>query len=230
MNKISIIIPVFNEAKILPQTLLNFANYCEEEIIVVDGGSQDETIELCQTLGVKVICSPLAGRAYQMNVGAAEATGDILLFLHADTQLPQGYPEMLRETLAQPQTIAGAFELKIDSQQQGLRLVEKMVNWRSRFCSLPYGDQAFFLKASTFQEMNGFANLPIMEDFDLIQRLKKRGKIAIVPAAVLTSDRRWQKLGIGQTTLVNQLIILGYYLGVSPSKLARWYRRKLIKN
>jgi rSAM/selenodomain-associated transferase 2 len=226
MNKISIVIPVLNEAVTIQETISKLQGDSKVEIIVVDGGSQDNTIALAQKLGVKVICSPQTGRANQMNFGASLATGDILLFLHADTSLPNEYLNFITAALSNPETVAGAFELAIDSSQKSLRFVEMMVNMRSRFLSLPYGDQAFFLKTSTFQEINGFANLPIMEDFELIQRLKKRGKINIVPAKVITSGRRWQKLGVVRTTLINQIVILGYYLSVSPQKLARWYGRK----
>ncbi|MCU0538215.1 MAG: TIGR04283 family arsenosugar biosynthesis glycosyltransferase, partial [Hydrococcus sp. Prado102] len=215
-----------NEAEIIQKTISKIQHELEIEILVVDGGSQDNTVELVQNLGVKAICSPQAGRANQMNFGALLATGDILLFLHADTCLPDGYLDLVTKTLSNPETIAGAFELAIDSPKKSLRLLEKMVNLRSRFLSLPYGDQAFFLKASVFQEINGFADLPIMEDFEFIQRLKKKGKIRIVSAKVITSGRRWQKLGVVKTTIINQLIILGYYLGVSPKKLSRLYGRK----
>ncbi len=222
---LSIIIPVLNEATII-QPILGRLLYNDAgvEIIVVDGGSQDNTFELAIATGAKVIVSPQRGRANQMNAGAAIATGDILLFLHADTQLPIGYLTMVKDTLAQPKTIAGAFELAIDGQKPSLRLVETMVKLRSRWFSLPYGDQALFLKKSVFEEIGGFADLPIMEDFELVQRLKQKGKIAIAPAAVLTSSRRWEQLGVFKTTIINQIIILGYYLAVSPQKLRKLYR------
>lgn len=224
--RISIIIPVLNEAAdTIRSTLASVQNVENVEVIVVDGGSQNETVALVQFWGVKVLSST-AGRACQMNAGATAATGDILLFLHADTSLPAGFEKLVPLTLAQPGTVAGAFELKIDSPMRSLRLVEKMVNWRSRFFSLPYGDQAIFLKASVFHDIRGFPNLPIMEDFELMCRLKRLGEIAIVPTPVLTSARRWQKLGVLKTTLINQIVILGYFLGVPPSQLVKFYRPK----
>jgi rSAM/selenodomain-associated transferase 2 len=226
MENISIIIPVFNESIIVQKFISKLLDNSNIEIIVVDGGSQDKTVELVKELGVKIILSSQAGRAIQMNLGAASATGEILLFLHADTQLPTVYQETIIEILSRPQTIAGAFELAIAGQEKSLRFIEKMVNWRSRFLSLPYGDQALFLKASVFQEMGGFSNLPIMEDFELVRRLRKKGKIAIATTKVITSSRRWQKLGVWKTTLINQLIIVGYYLGIAPKKLAYLYGRK----
>lgn len=194
------------------------------EIIVVDGGSTDKTREIAEELGAKFIISEHKGRAVQMNLGAKIARGDILLFLHGDTLLPPNYQELIINTLSQPGIIAGAFELKITGEEKSLRLVEKLVNWRSHFFLLPYGDQGIFLKASIFEDLGGFPDLPIMEDFELIQRLKKRGKIGIVAAAVTTSGRRWQKLGVWKTTLINQLVIIGYYLQVSPQILKQFYR------
>jgi len=221
--KISIIIPVLNEANTIEKTLTSLENASNIEVVVVDGGSQDETVALAQSLGVKVVCSA-AGRACQMNAGALAATGEILLFLHADTHLPADFAPLVRQALENSRTVAGAFKLRIDADLRGLRLIENLVNWRSRFFSLPYGDQAIFIWADIFQDLGGFPNLAIMEDFELMQRLKKRGKVTIVSASVITSGRRWQKLGVIKTTLINQLIVIGYFLGISPTQLVRWYR------
>jgi rSAM/selenodomain-associated transferase 2 len=220
--KISIIIPTLNEEKMVGATLGKIG--AGVEIIVVDGGSSDRTVIMAREWGAKVVISAEKGRAKQMNLGATIARGDILLFLHGDTLLPEDYRERILESFQLPEVIAGAFELAIEGEEKSLRFVERMVKWRSIWFSLPYGDQGIFLKASTFCDMGGFPDLLIMEDFEFVQRLKRRGKIRIIPRVVVTSGRRWRKLGVWQTTLLNQIIILGYYLGISPQILARLYR------
>ena len=226
MLKISVIIPVLNEAANLGKTLAKAQHNRDVEIIVVDGGSEDDTVKIAKKHGVKVMISPQPGRSFQMNFGAQKATGNILLFLHGDTILPEGYIQKIIIAFTETETIAGAFELAIDGEKLSLRLVEKAVNWRSRLLSLPYGDQGIFVKASVFWELGGFPSLPIMEDFIFIRKLRSLGKITILPAPVITSGRRWQKLGVWKTTLLNQVIVMGYWLGVSPERLARWYRRQ----
>ncbi|MBD2020925.1 TIGR04283 family arsenosugar biosynthesis glycosyltransferase [Leptolyngbya sp. FACHB-36] len=224
-RKISVIIPTLNEVKILAKTLRSVQHSSNVEIVVADGGSHDETIAIAQAQGVRVVrASP--GRAIQMNAGARVASGEILLFLHSDTHLPKGFDRRIRQTLNHPSVIVGAFELAISGTVAGLRLVEWGVNVRSRRLQLPYGDQGIFLRAETFRKLGGFPELPIMEDFELVCRLRRLGRVAIVPAAVLTSGRRWQKLGVLKTTLINQLAIAAYLLGVSPDRIARWYRDK----
>ncbi|WP_448564412.1 TIGR04283 family arsenosugar biosynthesis glycosyltransferase [Trichothermofontia sp.] len=239
LDRISVIMPVLNEAHTLGQTLQKLQGASQGEwhphqpttsleIIVVDGGSTDQTVAQAQAFGVILEHSP-AGRARQMNAGAAIATGEILLFLHADTHLPAGFPTLVRTALATPGTIAGAFDLRIGGDLPGLRWVEWGVYWRSRLCQLPYGDQALFLTQAVFRELGGFPDLPIMEDFVLVRRLHAlcrsgRGKLAIVPEAVVTSARRWQQRGVWQTTFWNQVMILGYSLGVPPHRLRSWYR------
>ncbi len=226
IEKISIIIPVLNEAIAISRAIKRLGDASDVEIIVVDGGSQDETVNLAKSFSVKVLCTT-PGRASQMNAGAAIATGDILLFLHGDTILPDNFDILIRQTLQDSKVMAGAFELRIDSQRLGVRLIERMVNLRSHFLSMPYGDQAIFLKASIFQDIGGFPNLPIMEDFELIRCLRKQGKIAIIPVTVITSGRRWEKLGLVKTTLINQLIVAGYLLGIPPEELVGWYRQRI---
>ncbi|GAX36358.1 TIGR04283 family arsenosugar biosynthesis glycosyltransferase [Nodularia sp. NIES-3585] len=227
-NTISIIIPTFNEAANIENAIACTQPSTNVELIVVDGGSQDNTVSIAQSLGVKVISSP-PGRAAQMNCGAIAASGDILLFLHADTRLPAGFDNMVRNALQQPKTVAGAFSLQIDADHWTLRWVEKGVNWRSRVYHMPYGDQAIFLTTEIFQKIGNFPNLPIMEDFELIRRLKRTGKISIIPVPVITSARRWLKKGVFHTTLLNQIVIIAYFLGVSPERIRSWYRQEKFK-
>ena len=170
------------------------------------------------------------GKAVQMNTGAAAATGDVLVFLHADTLLPEDFSHQIISALNQNGVVAGAFRLTIDSTRAGIRIIEHMTNLRSRFLRLPYGDQALFMKKSLFEKMGGFAEVPIMEDFILVRRLKRKGKIVILPAAVATSPRRWLHLGIVKTWLINQAIVIAYYLGIPPERLTRWYRREESKS
>lgn len=221
--KLSVIIPVLNEEKTIAQTLEHLQKTAVE-IIIVDGGSTDNTVEIVQNMGIKTILSPEPGRSNQMNTGAKYAIGKVLLFLHADTKLPHNYLQSIEETLEKPNTIAGAFLLKIESQNPLLRIVEKGVNARSRLLQMPYGDQGIFLKKETFETIGGFPDIPLMEDFQLMLTLKKQGKIRLAKAPVITSARRWEKLGVIKTTLINQKVILGYFLGVSPEKLKQWYQ------
>lgn len=220
---ISVVIPALNEAGNIIKTLGSVQHAFGVDTIVVDGGSTDETIQRAEACGVKVIGSP-PGRARQMNTGAAEARGDILLFLHADTLLPWGYDHHIRRALACSDTVAGAFRLRIDDDALGLRAIERLTNWRSRRVQMPYGDQGIFIRAERFHAMGGFPEIPIMEDFALIRRLRRQGRIVTVPVPVRTSSRRWRSLGMVRTTLINQAMIVGYLAGIPPLRLARWYR------
>ncbi len=222
--KLSIILPTLNEAERIQNTLATLVNQSPEiELIVVDGQSQDQTAELAQASGAMVLSTP-PGRAQQMNAGAQIAKADVLLFLHADTQLPPNFGLAVQEAIARPDVVAGAFQLSIDHPSWSLRVVEWGVKWRSQLFQLPYGDQALFMKKETWAAIGGFPDLPIMEDFVIVQHLKKLGRIAILPCPVVTSARRWQKKGILRTTLINQAMLLGYGLGISPKRLAQWYR------
>lgn len=222
--KISVILPVLNEAGRIAGCLDRLLATPGLEIIVVDGGSQDQTRAIAREKPVISLLSS-TGRAGQMNAGARVATDSILIFLHADTQLPDNFDQLVIETLGQPGVVAGAFDLRIDGSEVGLRWVEWGVKWRSRLLQMPYGDQALFMKAHTFEQIGGFPEIPLMEDFELVRRLKRMGKVAIAPASVLTSGRRWKQLGIWKTTAINQAIILAYLVGVAPDKLSRWYRQ-----
>jgi hypothetical protein len=221
---ISIVIPTLNEAGQIATTLLSLAGSAAE-VIVADGGSGDETTAIARVHDAKVVDS-MPGRARQLNAGAAAARGANLLFLHADTRLPADFERHVAETLSDPRVSAGAFRLGIDGPSRSFRLIERLVEWRSRFGQLPYGDQALFMHAERFRAVRGFPDLPIMEDVALVRRLRRYGRIAIVPAAVVTSARRWRERGVWRTTFINQACLWGYFLGVSPRRLAGWYRAR----
>jgi rSAM/selenodomain-associated transferase 2 len=161
-----------------------------------------------------------------MNHGASLAQGAILLFLHADTQLPTGALDRITQALeADPDVVAGAFDLGIDSPRRVFRITERYVALRTRLTRVPFGDQAIFMKRAYFAGINGYREIPIMEDVELMQRVKKSGKrITIIPRQVSTSARRWEQEGILYCTFRNWTLQLLYLLGVSPERLAQWYR------
>jgi rSAM/selenodomain-associated transferase 2 len=220
---ISVIIPTLNEARQLAAAVQTAVAGENIEVIVADGGSTDGTVDLARRLGVQAIAAP-PGRAGQMNAGAGIASGEILIFLHADTRLPPRFDAAVRQALAQPGVTAGAFRLAIDAPGRLLRWIEAGANRRSRRLGLAYGDQALFMTKAAFQSVGGYPDLPIMEDFVLVRRLRRLGKVATLDAAVLTSGRRWEKRGILRTTMINQLVVAGFHLGIPPGRLARWYR------
>ncbi len=224
-SAISLVVPALNEAGQLGITLSALDLNHGLEVIVVDGGSSDATVAIARAAGVRTLAAR-PPRSVQMNAGAAAAGGDILLFLHADTRLPKNFQEQVRRTLAHPRVAAGAFHLQIDAAGKGLRIIEQAANWRSRFLQLPYGDQALFLRRDVFWESGAFLPIPIMEDFEFIRRLKRRGRIVIVPGSAVTSARRWQQIGTLKTWIVNQRVMIGYCMGIAPERLAKWYRLK----
>jgi len=221
---ISIIIPTLNEEENIAACLRGTLNASQVERIVVDGGSRDQTMEIARSCGAKVINSP-TGRARQMNAGAEMASGDLLLFLHADTLLPEGFDDCVRQVLTQPGVAAGAFEFRLDATSRGLQIIERIANWRSRFLQLPYGDQAIFIRSALFREMGRYPDMPILEDFELVRRLKRKGRIHTASYPAITSARRWMAGGVWKTTLSHQLIVAAYYLGVSPTLIHRFAGR-----
>ena len=222
---ISIITPVLNEEQQIVPLLGSLAeSEGDFEHIFVDGGSTDQTCVRLHQYPIRLLCSP-PGRGLQQNMGARAACGDILLFLHCDTRLPDNFAALIRETLNIPGRVAGAFSLAIDHPGRPYRLVEKGANIRSRLLNLPYGDQALFMKKSVFDQINGFPDHPILEEITLLRRLRRLGSIGIVAAPATTSARRWQQLGIVQTTLINQILLAGFFMGISPQRLARLYFR-----
>ncbi len=220
--RISVVIPMLNEEGGIAAALVSARSPSTLEVIAVDGGSGDASMELARGHGAAVLTAP-AGRARQMNAGAAAARGDILLFLHADTRLPAAFDAHVQRILCSPGAVAGAFLLGIDSPRRSLRLVERAANWRSRKLGLPYGDQAIFLRTGLFHSLGGYAEIPIMEDFELVRRLRRQGPIGIAPVPVVTSGRRWLENGVVKTTLVHQVVVLAWLLGVDACVLSRWY-------
>lgn len=225
LRRVTVIIPALNEAAQIAETIASARAGHPHEIIVVDGGSQDATRELAQQAGATVITSR-PGRSGQMNAGASLATGDVLLFLHADTLLPSSWGRVASEILQRPGISAGAFRFKIAEAFPGKWIVESTTNFRSRWFQTPYGDQALFMRRSLFEELGGFEDLPVMEDYELVRRLRARGRIITAEELATTSGRRWKNLGFVRTTLTNKLMVTGYHLGVPPSRLAALYRNQ----
>ena len=221
---ISVIIPALNEASGIARSIASAAQEPGVEVIVVDGGSRDETLQVARRQGAKTLSVP-AGRARQMNAGARASSGEFLVFLHADTILPSKYAGLVRRLLASPDVVAGAFRLGIEGRRRSLRWIETGANWRSQWLQLPYGDQALFVRSQLFFELGGYADLPIMEDYDLVRRLTRKGRVVLAPDAVVTSARRWEQLGVIRTTLLNQILVTGHLLGMSPRKMAAFYQR-----
>ncbi|MDZ7696413.1 MAG: TIGR04283 family arsenosugar biosynthesis glycosyltransferase [Deltaproteobacteria bacterium] len=220
---ISIIIPTLNEAATIGRLLYRFQQAGDVECIVAEGGSRDATRRIAARAGACVL-EVSGGRAAQQNAGANAAHGRILLFLHADTILPDGFERMIRRALDRPATVAGAFRFQTDGSGMKMRLVELMTNVRSKLFDCPYGDQGLFMEKRVFNEMGGFASLPIMEDFELVRRLRHRGRVTTLPHAAVTSARRWRQLGVIRTTVMNQIMILGFLGGVPIQRLERLYK------
>ncbi len=220
----SIIIPTLNEREHLPAAIASARQCPEVEIIVADGGSTDATVVYAECHADRVVTHS-AHRAGQMNAAAAVARGDVLLFLHADTRLPFEYAPHVERALAGRGVVAGAFRFGFDLTCLSLRLIEAATACRARWFSMPYGDQALFMPRASFERMGGFAEVPVMEDYDLVRRLQQAGRIAIAPATALTSTRRWLTHGVWRTTLNHQRMLLGWHLGFRCERLAQWRSR-----
>jgi rSAM/selenodomain-associated transferase 2 len=222
----SVIIPVLNEPLIINQTIEHVCRLGSGfglEVIVVDGDTQGKTIKKIKDRDViKSISSK--GRGKQMNKGASLAHGDILLFLHTDTELPEAAFTVISSTMDKAQCVAGSFDLGIKSERLIFRLIEQIVHFRTRITGIPYGDQAIFVKREVFNNMKGYREIPLMEDVDLMKRIKKKGSgICIIPLRVKTSPRRWDREGVFYCTLRNRALISLYHLGVDPEKLVKFY-------
>jgi rSAM/selenodomain-associated transferase 2 len=225
--RVSVIIPVFCEPTVINGTIetVRLRRGGETaEIIVVDGQAGGETVAAIWDNTVRKLLSE-KGRGRQLNRGAAIANGDVLLFLHADTVLPPAAFERIAEAMRDEGCGGGAFDLRIDSPRAAFRVIETVANLRSRLTRIPYGDQAIFIRASCFRTLGGFREIPIMEDVDLMRRVKRNGwKINIFREPVITSARRWEKEGLFFGTFRNWLLVTLYLCGVAPERLARFYR------
>ncbi|MFQ5598865.1 MAG: TIGR04283 family arsenosugar biosynthesis glycosyltransferase [Nitrospiria bacterium] len=229
--KISLVIPVYNEAAYLAELFAHFDRFPIFEAIFIDGGSSDQTAQLLQKWAKyqtgqfrRIVSSAVRGRGNQMNEGAKMATGDILLFLHADSKLPSGAINNVREVLKRAEFVGGAFRLKIDSSHFFLGFISWMANLRSTYLGLPYGDQGYFVRREVFERLKGYKAIALMEDVDFFRRLKKMGRVALLKKVVHTSARRWDQGGYYFTSFRNLLILFSYFFGISPNRLASWYR------
>jgi rSAM/selenodomain-associated transferase 2 len=219
--KLSIIIPTLNEADILGQTLAALTTH-PAEIIVVDAGSHDSTVQVALQHTLQVLTAH-PGRGLQQDTGARQSRGDVLVFLHADTQLPPDYQDLIYYALTDPKIVFGAFFLKIHPSTPTTDLIAFMANLRSRLLKVPYGDQALFVRRSAYFQAGGFKDWPIMEDVDLVRRLNRIGGFKLARGFAQTSARRWEKENPVHTTLRNYSLILSYLAGASPHTLARHY-------
>jgi rSAM/selenodomain-associated transferase 2 len=220
--RISVIIPTLNEADGIEQTLLRVRQAGDCECVIVDGGSSDDTLSVAQACADIVVTSA-RGRARQMNVGAQAATGEVLLFLHADTMLPNDFPQLLQRALLDPTIVGGRFDVRLDETGWPFRMIETLMNVRSRLTWIATGDQAIFVRRAVFLLLGGFPELELMEDIEFSRRLKRVGTIACLREQVVTSARRWRQRGVVKTIVLMWTLRLAYFLGVPPKRLKMFY-------
>jgi rSAM/selenodomain-associated transferase 2 len=221
---LSIIVPVINEAASIESSLaaLSPLRHAGAEVIVVDGGSTDQTVALAQSVAGRIITAP-RGRGAQMNAGAAVASGDVLLFLHSDTRLPPAANTLIQDGLARSGRAWGRFDIEIAGRHPLLPVIARMVNLRSRLSGIVTGDQAMFVTRAAFESLRGFPEIPLMEDIAMSRKLKAVSRPLCLAERVTTSGRRWEKHGVWRTMLLMWRLRLSYFLGGDPAKLARIY-------
>ena len=224
MARVAVIVPVLDELAELPALGGELARWqrAGAEVIVVDGGSTDGTRDALAKLDVRVVDAP-RGRARQMNAGARATSAPILLFLHADTRLPDGALDAIAAAI-DGGAGGGCFRVRIDSRDRRLALAAAIINMRSRLIASATGDQAIFVRRDLFERLGGYRELALCEDLDLVGRLRRQARFALADGAVVTSARRWHGHGVVRTIALMWTLRLGYHLGVSPNRLARWYR------
>jgi rSAM/selenodomain-associated transferase 2 len=220
--RLSVIVPALDEEHRIEAALRSARQPGVHEIVVADGGSRDDTRARAAQLADRVVETP-QGRAVQMNAGARASTGDVLLFLHADTLLPQGFPAAVARALADPDACGGRFDVELTPQTPLLWLVGALMNVRSRVSRIATGDQALFVRRETFARLGGFAEIPLMEDIDFSRRLKRAGRVVCLRERVATSSRRWIQGGPLRTILLMWMLRLLYFCGVPPGALCRLY-------
>lgn len=224
-SNLSIVMPVLNEAPDIDDALLALAPLRARgaQIIVADGGSSDGSVASAQDCGVQVIHAP-RGRALQMNAGAQQATGDVLLFLHADTALPADADTLIAQALAAGPAVWGRFDVRIAGRHPALRMIAACMNLRSRWSCIATGDQALFMTRTAFTAVGGFPAQLLMEDIEMSRRLLKLSRPACLRAQVLTSGRRWETRGVWRTVLLMWRLRLAYWRGAPPERLADLYK------
>ncbi|MEE9493564.1 MAG: TIGR04283 family arsenosugar biosynthesis glycosyltransferase [Gammaproteobacteria bacterium] len=221
---LTVIIPVLNEATGIAATLqcLQPMRSRAVEVIVVDGGSEDDTVSRATPLADRIILSA-CGRAVQMNAGASQATGDALWFLHADTLVPNNADQMIMQALNNRSQNWGRFDVVITGNNRLLTVIAALMNWRSRLSGIATGDQGMFIKRSYFEAVGGFANIPLMEDIALSKNLKRLARPCCLSSTIQTSGRRWESNGIIRTILLMWVLRAAYALGVPPQRLKQFY-------
>jgi rSAM/selenodomain-associated transferase 2 len=250
--RISVIMPVLNEERILGESLSYVLSLGFDEVIVVDGSSCDRTRDIVASLQVRssgyearglelfsdpasrtsnlepsiptlTLLTTLPGRARQMNAGAAISEGEVLVFLHADTQLPLNARMQIEQALRDPTYVGGRFDVQFEPVTEWGRIISRMMNWRSRWSGIATGDQAIFVRRQCFERLGGFCDAPIMEDIDFTRRLKGAGRMAALRSTVVTSYRRWEHGGPVKTIALMWLLRGLYWLGINPHTLTRFY-------
>jgi len=224
MKRLSIVIPALDEAENLARLLPELARgAAAAEVLVVDGGSRDATgPTVARHPGARLVVAA-RGRARQMNAGAREAAGDALLFLHADTTLPEGAVTAIERALAEPAVVGGRFDVRFDRARPVLRMVAWFMNARSRWSGICTGDQAIFVRRADFEAVGGYPDIPLMEDIELSRRLKRRGRLRALRLRVTTSARKWEREGPLRTIGLMWALRFLHFWGVAPARLHRWY-------
>lgn len=220
---VGVVVPIWNESTVLRACMARVQHMGADAVIFVDGGSDDGSNDLLRAAGVRWISARL-GRASQMNAGAAMLDCDVIVFLHADTDMGAAHVEAVRAAMRDPDCVGGRFDLRLSGGCACLGVVAALMNLRSRLSRIATGDQAIFVRRSVFADMGGFADIPLMEDVEFSRRLKRLGRIACLRGKVTSSGRRWHRHGLLQTMVLMWWLRLRFWLGADPAALARLYR------